>query len=227
MAKIKFGALVVDGRGKLGGHVLAQNRGGSYIRTKVTPANPQSVAQMAVRGSFAAISSGWSQLTEAQRDSFDSLVSAYSRTNVFGDIKNPSGKALYQRLNQNLANTGQTLITVGVNPLPLPSFTIDAVEAIVTPQSFDWTLIGDLTGSYVMVFATPPMTQGTKFVKNKLRLLNYQVGSSNTFGDFITEYTAKFGAIALGQNIVCGIKIVNANGQASPLQTVKVTVSAT
>ena len=47
--KIKWGALVVDGRGKLGGHVAAQNRGGSYLRTKVTPSNPQTTFQTGVR----------------------------------------------------------------------------------------------------------------------------------------------------------------------------------
>jgi len=35
--KTLFGAIVVDGRGKLGGHVASKNRHGSYFRTKVSP----------------------------------------------------------------------------------------------------------------------------------------------------------------------------------------------
>ena len=38
--KIKFGSEVVDGRGKIGGHVYSKNKGGAYKRTKVTPSNP-------------------------------------------------------------------------------------------------------------------------------------------------------------------------------------------
>ena len=36
MAKIKFGAMMVDASGKLGGQVFAKNRGGAYIRTKTS-----------------------------------------------------------------------------------------------------------------------------------------------------------------------------------------------
>jgi len=47
--KTLFGAIVVDGRGKLGGHVASKNRHGSYFRTKVSQANQQvSIAQMSV-----------------------------------------------------------------------------------------------------------------------------------------------------------------------------------
>ena len=41
MAKIKMTAIVADMRNKLNGSVFSRNRGGAYIRTKVTPINPQ------------------------------------------------------------------------------------------------------------------------------------------------------------------------------------------
>ena len=44
MAKIKFGMMMTDASGKLGGQVFSKNRGGSYVRTKVTPTNPQTAA---------------------------------------------------------------------------------------------------------------------------------------------------------------------------------------
>jgi len=43
--KIKFGSIVVNGSGKLGGHVYSSNRGGNYVRTLATPSNPQTPAQ--------------------------------------------------------------------------------------------------------------------------------------------------------------------------------------
>jgi hypothetical protein len=43
--KMKFGAIVTEGRGKIGGHVASKNKSGAYLRTKVTPVNRQSVAQ--------------------------------------------------------------------------------------------------------------------------------------------------------------------------------------
>lgn len=92
--KIKFGALVTDGRGKLGGHVASKNRSGNYLRTKVTPSNPQTAAQQATRAVLGSLSTAWSGLTLAQRNSFNSAVGDWSGTNIFGDIKNPTGKNL-------------------------------------------------------------------------------------------------------------------------------------
>jgi hypothetical protein len=55
MAKIKFGMMMTDARGKLGGHVFSKNRSGAYVRTKVTPVNGQTTAQTGVRAIFGAI----------------------------------------------------------------------------------------------------------------------------------------------------------------------------
>jgi hypothetical protein len=227
MAKIKLGAIVVDMRGKLGGHVFAQNKGGNYVRTKTTPTNPQTASQNAVRSIFADISTSWSGLTEVQRESFNSVVPAYAKTNVFGDLKIPSGKALYQRLNQNLGIVGEDFINTAVNPLPIQTATIDGVDGIVSNQSMEVELSGDCTGSNVCIYATPPMSQGTKFVKNKLRLIHTFAGGDDSVEGFDGSYITKFGNITLGNNIVIGIRFINANGQASPMQTQKMVIIAT
>lgn len=48
-----------------------QNRGGAYVRTKITPANGQTARQSFVRQLLGAISQSWSGLTQSARDSFD------------------------------------------------------------------------------------------------------------------------------------------------------------
>jgi len=85
--KIKFGALVVDGRGKIGGHVASKNRGGAYLRTKVTPVNPQTSFQNAVRNRLTAFAQAWRGLAASQRAAWNSSVSDFSKTDIFGDIK--------------------------------------------------------------------------------------------------------------------------------------------
>src|SRR6056297_1294291 len=101
--KMKFGALVTDGRGKIGGQVASKNRYGSYLRTKVTPSNPQTASQLNVRSVLAALSSGWRDLTQAQRDGWNAAVLDFQKTNVFGDTITPTGKNLYTRLNAALS----------------------------------------------------------------------------------------------------------------------------
>ena len=226
MAKIKFGMMMTDASGKLGGQVFSKNRGGSYVRTKVTPTNPQSTAQMSVRGIFASISSRWSSLTEAQRNSFNGYVSAYARTDIFGDLRNPSGKSLFQRLNQNLELSAQPQIDNCTSPVEVPFANLSGASGVVSSSDFEVYYNGDLTGSKVVVWATPQMSQGTKFVKNQLRQLLVVAGEEASEVDIYTEYVAKFGIPVVGANITIGVRVINANGQASPLETIKAVISA-
>lgn len=224
MAKIKFGAMMVDASGKLGGQVFSKNRGGAYIRTKATPLNPQTTAQMAIRGIFASISSAWSGLTEESRQSFNNLVSSYARTDIFGDLRNPSGKNLFQRLNQNLVISGQAQITVCGEPQEVPFANLLFVSGNVSDTNLVASCAGDALGSKLVFWATPGLSQGTKFVKNKLRQISVQDGSASADYDIWADYLVKFGTPVAGANIYVGVRVINANGQASPLEVVKATI---
>lgn len=226
MAKIKFGAMMVDASGKLGGQVFSKNRGGAYIRTKATPLNPQTTAQMTIRGIFASISSTWSALLESQRATFNNFVSDYARTDIFGDLRNPSGKNLYQRLNQNLAISAQAGINVCVSPSEVPFANLANALGDVSNAEFLIGTNGNTTGSKVVIWATAPLSQGTRFVKNKLRQIQVADGGNSTTTDIWTSYVAKFGTPSAGANIFVGVRVINANGQASPLETVKAVISA-
>ena len=226
MAKIKFGMMMTDASGKLGGQVFSKNRGGSYVRTKVTPLNPQTTAQALVRGIFASISSAWSGLAESGRDSFNNFVNDYARTDVFGDLRNPSGKALFQRLNQNLEISNQTQITVCVAPSPVPFANVQSADADVSATTFDVETLGDTRDSKVVIWATPVLTAGTTFVKNRLRQLAVFDGIDGGAFDISTAYTSAYGFPSAGANIYIGVRVINANGQASPLEVVKAVVVA-
>lgn len=226
MAKIKFGMMMTDASGKLGGQVFAKNRGGSYVRTKRTPSNPQTTAQMTIRGIFASISSRWSSLTEQQRNSWNGFVADYAKTDVFGDLRNPSGKALFQRLNQNLAISEQTEKDVCTSPIEVPFANVVSAIGSVAGTIFEVVTAGDTTDSKVVFWASPSLSQGTKFVKNKLRQLEVADGSPTLTRDIYTAYIAKYGVPAVGANIYVGVRVINSNGQASPLEVVKAVISA-
>ena len=78
--KLKFGAIVTDGRGKIGGHVMSKNRGGAYMRTKVTPSNPRSTAQTTVRSHLTTLSQGWRGLSATAIAAWNSAVSSFTKS---------------------------------------------------------------------------------------------------------------------------------------------------
>lgn len=201
--KAKFGAIVVDGRGKIGGHVASKNRGGSYFRTKVTPTNPRTTAQNAVRNRLSSLSQGWKGLTEAQRAAWNAAVSNFTSTNIFGDIKTPTGLNLYVRLNSNILEVGGIAIT---NP-PLPASITGLTEFSVAPAAGAGSMAVTFAatpvalGTKMIIRATPQVSPGKSFVKNLYRNIAILDAGDTTGEDIHGKYVAKFGALVAGQKI--------------------------
>ena len=224
--KIKFGSFVTDGRGKIGGHVASKNRAGSYLRTKVTPVNPQTSFQMQRRSLFGSLAQSWSGLTQTVRDGFNNAVTEWARTDIFGDIKNPTGQTLYIRLNQSAQNAGHPAIASVPAKLPM----VDGVISAASVSISDGEIV--LTGAYTgvnartVLYATGVVGDGISFVKNRFRQI---FTSADIDTDSIAAYNvlvARFGVPVAGDVIWLGVRYVLPNGQQSPMQVIRVVVSA-
>jgi hypothetical protein len=206
--KMKFGAIVVDGRNKIGGHVASKNKSGAYLRTKVTPVNRQSVRQSAVRSLLTTIAQAWRGLTQAQRDSWNSAVSNFKKTNIFGDIVHPSGFNLFQKLNNNIIALGGTLVASPPVVTDLDGFTSLALTyAVVTPAlSLAFTGASGSDHGYKLL-ATPPVSAGKEFVKSEYRQISTGTALPTSPLNILSVYTAVFGSVGnIGDKIF--VKIV-------------------
>lgn len=219
MAKIKFGMFMTDARGKVGGQVFSKNRSGAYVRTKVTPVNAQTGRQSAVRQLLSSLSQAWSGLSQLERDGFDGAVLQWSSTDIFGDIKNPTGKNLFTKLNFNLVNSGQSQVLTAPIKGEMPTLTALAIENDGTTL----TILGqsNLTGCVIVVSATAPVSAGTSFFKGKFRQIEVVLGSAITATDLMDSYVAKFGAVSVDSNVAFELKVILPNGQASTPLMVK------
>lgn len=218
--KAKFGSIVVDGRGKLGGHVYSKNRGGAYVRTKVTPVNPQTSAQLAVRGNFTILSQGWRSLSEADRTAWNGAVENFQRTDIFGDIKKPSGINLYMRLNQNLLNAGGTIISTPPAPGTTPSAVTFSAAPDSSPQAFSLVFAPtpvDAAQAYV-VECTPSLSPGKSFIKNQYRVVSVLAPAATSPANILAAYQAKFGNLTGGQIVGVRVKAIDlTTGVAGPI----------
>lgn len=209
--KMKFGAIVVDGRGKIGGHVASKNRSGAYLRTKVTPSNPQTAAQQAVRANMAANSAGYAALTEAQRDTFIASVNDFTKNNIFGDSVKLSGINIYTRLNNNLALIGAALISVAPVISAVPVSTL--LSASIASGAATATIILDAAipaGCKAVVRATQGMSAGRNFVKSEFRNIEILDPLAETPVDIKASYIAKFGELpAVGKKVFFEIFLID------------------
>lgn len=198
MARIKYSALVSDMRNKLNGSVLSVNRAGSYIRNKVTPINPQTPYQQAVRARFAEVSSKWKTLSQSRRDGFSNFAKEFPYTDIFGDQKHLDGKAMYVKLASDALLAGGSTPTEAPDGTAVPAVQLKAIEAKAEDSAVNQALkiTTDLTtspiGTVMAVYATPPMSLQKGFVKNQFRFIGYKTIASATT-DILEIYKARFG----------------------------------
>lgn len=222
MAKIKWSGIgIVDGRGKLNGTVLSKNRGGAYARVKVTPSNPRSAAQMFVRSNLAFLAQKWKTLTQQQRDAWSGAVSNYTRTDVFGDVKTPTGYGLFMRINTALRDASTELFF----NIPAPTVDVAGIDSVVgvpaqseDPASITVNFDDSATGNgYLLIDASPPLSQGVSTAGSRFkRIANKEVlDVSDPFAvtDFVSSYSDVYGTIPEGQKIFVRVTVMMSNGQ--------------
>lgn len=227
--KTKFGSIVVDGRGKIGGHVVSKNRSGSYIRTKVTPVNPRTSSQTLIRTSFGTFSQLFRTLTAAQVAAWNAAVDLWKTTNIFGDSVKPSGFNLFVRLNQNISIAGAG--TISNPPTPVMerlSFGCTAVVD-VSENTFTVTIGGAASANAMAVFsATPPLSPSVSYVKNLIRIIDKSAADIPGPVTLHQAYIAKFGRLPIvGEKVVLEVTLIDyITGQRFPAEQIPVTIQA-
>lgn len=192
--KAKFGIVVVDGRGKSNGNVYAKNRAGNYIRTKVTPVNPRTASQLNQRSSVTSLSQYWRDLSESNRAAWNAAVVNFQKTDIFGDLRKPSGFNLYMRLNLNL-------LAIGENPIQFPPVPAGVTDIVIGTLTADTTPVlslaftpGESVNSTIIVRATAPVSAGKSFVKSEFRQIGTFAASSVSPFNALSAYVSKFGS---------------------------------
>lgn len=217
MALIKMGVVSSDVRGTLGGVVYSRNRGGAYIRAKVSPVQPITGFNGASRAIFGAISKLWSaSLTDTQRAGWEAFASVHPFVNIFGDAITLGGIAFFQAANRRVMQVGDDpILDAPANWLvPDPGAVTVAMAGNgthldLTTVTVSRTLTYD-EGLYI--FGTPPMLGARAPQKNDFRLINTQEGGLLASGvDFGAAYEARFAPLswALGAKAFLRVAILN------------------
>lgn len=215
--KTLFGAVIVAGSGKLGGHVASKNRGGTYMRTRVTPANPKSEDQTKARNRLASISTLWKTLTADVILKWNQACELWKGTNIFGNSITPSGFNLFQRLNNNLVQIAQSEITSPPVPEEVPVIITGVLTAVhdgAVKVTFETDPI--VTDSKIVCSATPTIPASQSFVKNKFCQIGVMPAIVEHVATLTTLYEARFGKVGAAGNklFVQMVQIVKATGQA-------------
>jgi hypothetical protein len=216
MAKINFGSVVNDARGKINGTVYSKNKSGPYIRMKVTGVNPRSERQTVVRSVFASTAQAWSGLlTAAQRAAWTAFANTYPITNIFGLAIVLNGMNWFVKCNQVLNQiSGGIALLPPASPLvqQIP-FDLSSVTATTTSLVFNQTAADpEGVGTSWYIFATPGLPPGRNPKLSDYRYIAAPAAATTGFPAPISiyaEYVACYGPIIPGTVITLAIMVVD------------------
>lgn len=199
--KIKWGMMMTDGRGKLGGQVASKNRSGAYVRTKVTPVNPNTSYQSVVRQRLASLSREWGNLTEPQRLAWNESANSgqWNKNDIFGDARRPTGKNLFTSINLVSLETTNTLLLQVPRKANFAQFSVANVAITIGDDIVMDVNVAEAPtlGTRWQIEATVAVSPGRYYLKNLYRSLTSTNAVTEGTATIALEdaYNNRFGAL--------------------------------
>lgn len=143
--------IITRGSGSVGGLTFSHNRGGNYIRARVTPVNPSTAFQNFVRATVANLSNRWTNtLDAAARVKWDLYGTNVPVTNKLGASIFLTGLNHYVRSNLGRAQAGLTRQDVAPGIFNLGEFTpLVATSQVLSVALGDLGVIFNDTDAWV------------------------------------------------------------------------------
>lgn len=207
MAKVQFGSGVAYMSGRVAGTVHARNKGGSYVRRFSVPVNPATTYQQQIRNNLAASAAGWRDLAPADQQAWVAWASTHPVIDRLGAAIQLSGIQAFVALNRNAFSDGLGDLFFTTPPVePTFEFPLEAGFAVSFSAGGGTATIQQTVqpaaDTEVFIYATPAVSPGITFVKDKTKFLGkYTVLAATTPPDDIdiaTEWVARFGSISAG-----------------------------
>lgn len=196
--------LDVPQSGSLAGQTSSRNRFGQYRRTRAVPVNPSSTAQQAVRTRLAERSGAWRELTDAQRQGWETLGALMQRADALGQVYTLTGFQAFLSVNNNLDAAGDATVEDAPG-LIAPSPIIDLVITLAEDAfSLDWSPTPLGAGERAFIYASKQRSQGRAF-EHDYRLLKVGAAAGTAPQDILADYTARFGAPVLGNRVFVAV----------------------
>jgi len=197
MVKLLFSASGITAmRGTAGGTTFSWNTYGPHSKNKAIPTQPGGSAVLAVRATFGDIASRWSDLSAAQRLTWNLNAPNLPNLNVFGVDYPLTGFNLFCRLNLNLASVGEPYIDDWPG---IPA--VDAFDPLtVTANTTAGTLVIDFTppcpaDQKFTIWGTPGLSPGVSFVESEYRIIDIGDDTFLTGVDLAAPLIVKYGAL--------------------------------
>lgn len=213
--------LDVPRSGSYQGITSSRNRNGQYVRTRATPVQPRTAAQLSVRAHQSTNAAAWRSLTTTQRDGWTSLGYQMTRTDSLGQSQNLTGFQAYVSVNNLQLLVGNAVLS---DP---PAIATPSGLTTITPTitgggspafsvAFTPTPLG--AGARVIVRAGPQRSAGRSF-ESDFRVMLIGAAASASPSNILAAYQAKFGSPITGNRIFLSASVYTGGFESIPFIT--------
>jgi len=194
--------------GKLGLTVTWPGRNGLIRRTLVTPRNPRTAAQQAVRQNLASQAAAYDQLTDVQQQAWIAAASQMQSKATLGQSGPLTGLQLFTKVNCAVLAIGGTPVSTPpakplLDALPIDALAITNVAGAITIRLHTT----DSPAEGTMLRGCAPQNSGSRRGVG-YRLLGILGSPVANYITITTAYTSRFGVPAVGSRVFVS---VNAN----------------
>jgi hypothetical protein len=208
MAIVKLGGIVTEISGKIGGQSFS-NYGNFATLKNITQRNTlPSSKQARQRFITGQISGSWAQLTQSQRDGWETASVNYTYYNKIGVQVTRNGFQTFNFLNQNL-----TLIGVAPNVnapayVPVTQPKINIID--ISSGNFEIQSNNSSATYLYALFAAPNLPNGVSYAQNRMKYCGTITSAQLNAGyDVIADIEAVFGNLAFPNKISIIIDPIN------------------
>jgi hypothetical protein len=201
--------------GSAAGDTASRNRFGQYYRSRSSPVQPRTPAQLNQRARMSTNAAGWRALTDAQRAGWASLGSSISRNDALGQAYTLNGFMAYCSVNNNLLSAGDSILSAApaiITPGDLLTATI-TLTAVAFSVAYTATPLA--TGVRLFIFVSPQTSAGVSFQAD-YRLLTVTAAAAASPANILAAYTAKFGVPVVGNRIFLKLQTYKGGFLGSP-----------
>lgn len=186
--------------GSYQGMTASRNRFGQYMRTRASPVQPRTVAQLNQRARMTTNAAAWRGLTDAQRAGWLSLGLGIARTDALGQTYTLNGFMAFCSINNNKLDAGDAALTDAPAIVTPPDLITVTVTSTAVAQSVAYTATPLAAGVRVFTWVSPQQSAGRKF-NGDYRLLAISAAAAASPLNILAAYTAKFGVPVVGNRI--------------------------
>lgn len=213
--------LDVPRSGSYQGITSSRNRFGQYVRTRATPVQPRTPAQLNQRARMTTNAAAWRALTDGQRAGWTDLGLSITRSDSLGSSYTFNGFMAYCSVNNNKLDAGDAAVSDApaiVTPADLLTATVTLTAAAF---SIAYTATPLAASNRLFVFVSPQQSAGRKF-NGDYRLLSVTAAAAASPAVVLTAYTAKFGVPVVGNRIFISLQTYQGGFKGSPFNVSQV-----